>query len=237
VLIVGAVAVVSAMGSVNMKEVTETFEGVSLIELDLENSPVVVTAGDGGAVRIEKRFTTGWFGGSNRSEQNGDQLRLIQRCPSLFGFGCRARYEVTVPADAAVIGRTSNGSITIERLTGPIDVDTSNGSIELDRISGSALADTSNGAITGSELLSTEVDLSTSNGRIELTFAEAPRTVDLSTSNGSVEVIIPDDSPSYALSTTTSNGTVGTAIRTDPAATDNMIDISTSNGDITVRYP
>ena len=180
VLIVGAVAVVSAMGSVNMKEVTETFEGVSLIELDLENSPVVVTAGDGGAVRIEKRFTTGWFGGSNRSEQNGDQLRLIQRCPSLFGFGCRARYEVTVPADATVIGRTSNGSITIERLTGPIDVDTS---------------------------------------------------------NGSVEVIIPDDSPSYALSTTTSNGTVGTAIRTDPAATDNMIDISTSNGDITVRYP
>jgi hypothetical protein len=237
VVALAAIALVSTLGNLNLTDATETFSGISVIELDLENSPVVVRADDVDEVRVQKRFTTGWFGGSDLAEQDGDQLRLVQRCPGFFGFGCRARYEVTVPADVELTGETSNGSLTIEALEGQVDVATSNGAIQLDRVSGEVRAGTSNGAITGTGLRSNQVDLSTSNGRVELTFDEAPRAVNVHTSNGRVEVVLPDDSPPYALSTSTSNGNVATAIRTDPAAADNLIDVSTSNGDITVRYP
>jgi hypothetical protein len=63
----------------------------------------------------------------------------------------------------------------------------------------------------------------------------APASLSARSSNGAIEVRLPPDSGPYAVETSTSNGTVSTDIRTDPAAP-LSISLQTSNGDITVGY-
>lgn len=235
VLLVGGVALLSTLTSGNRQEATDTYTGVATLELDLRNGPVVVSATDSDDVVVEKSFTTGFLGGTTRAEQDGDILRLTQRCPFFIGFGCRSSYTVTVPAGIAITGSTSNGSIRIEGIDGRIDVETSNGAVDLDAVTSTVSARTSNGAITGTGLLSAEINVSTSNGRISLEFEDAPSSLAANTSNGAIEVVLPADAPAYAISTSTSNGDVQNSIRADPAA-EASIDLGTSNGDISLRY-
>ncbi|HEX9864117.1 MAG TPA: DUF4097 family beta strand repeat-containing protein [Acidimicrobiia bacterium] len=236
ILVIGVTALLRVFSSASMEEATDIYTGVADLALDLRNGPVVVTAGDTDEVHVEKRYTTGLFGGSTSAEQRDDILTLSQRCPFIFGFGCRSEHHISVPVGTTVTGSTTNGSITIEGLEGVVDVTTSNGAIELDGVASTVSARTSNGAITGTGLLSTDLEVSTSNGRVRLDFTRPPTSVEVSTSNGEIEVTLPDDSSPYAVITSTSNGVVDVGIRTDPDA-GQTIDLGTSNGDITVRYP
>ena len=236
ILVIGVTALLRVFSSANMQAATDTYTGVANLALDLRNGPVVVAAGDTDDVVVEKRYTTGPFGGTTSTVQTDDTLVLSQRCPIIFGFGCRSDHHITVPAGTTVTGSTSNGAITIEGLEGVVDVTTSNGAIELNGVSSTVSARTSNGAITGTDLLSSDLQVTTSNGRVTLRFAGSPTSVEVSTSNGEIEVTLPDDSPPYAVITSTSNGEVDIGIRSDPDA-GQTIDLRTSNGDISLRYP
>lgn len=236
ILVIGVTALLRVFSSASMEEATDTYTGVADLALDLRNGPVVVTAGDTDEVVVEKRYTTGLFGGSTSAVQRDDNLTLSQRCPFIFGLGCRSEHHISVPVGTTVTGSTTNGSITIEGLEGVVDVTTSNGAIELNGVASTVSARTSNGAITGTGLLSTALEVSTSNGRVTLHFTRSPTSVEVSTSNGEIEVTLPDDSPPYAVITSTSNGMVDIGVRSDPDA-GQTIDLRTSNGDITLRYP
>lgn len=236
ILVIGVTALLRVFSTASMEQATDTYTGVADLALDLRNGPVVVTAGDTDEVLVEKRYTTGLFGGSTSAVQSDDTLTLSQSCPFIFGLGCRSEHHISVPVGTTVTGSTANGSITIEGLEGVVDVTTSNGAIELDGVASTVSARTSNGAITGTGLLSTDLEVSTSNGRVTLHFTRSPTSVEVSTSNGEIEVTLPDDSPPYAVITSTSNGVVDIGIRSDPDA-GQTIDLSTSNGNITLRYP
>jgi DUF4097 and DUF4098 domain-containing protein YvlB len=236
ILVIGVTALLRVFSSANMEEATDTYTGVADLVLDLRNGPVVVTAGDADEVVVEIRYTTGLFGASTSAEQRDNTLTLSERCRFILGFGCRSEHHISVPVGTTVSGSTTNGSITIEGLEGEVDVTTSNGVIELEGVASNVSARTSNGAITGTGLLSTDLEVSTSNGRVTLHFTRSPTSVEVSTSNGEIEVTLPDDSPPYAVITSTSNGVVDNGIRSDPDA-GQTIDLRTSNGDITLQYP
>lgn len=231
---VGVILLLPFVSNLDEETSTQTFEGVTDLEFDLENSAVNIVGGASDAV-VEMSVTTGLFDGDVTVEQSGGTLSLEQRCPLVIGWGCRAFFAVTLPSDVAVSGSISNGAITAESLDEPISFTTSNGAINVVDVSGPAAFRTSNGAIFALGLTSPEVEASTSNGRVQLEFAAAPDSVRATSSNGEIVVILPDESPAYAVSTSTSNGRVVTEVRTDPVASAS-IDVETSNGDITVRY-
>jgi DUF4097 and DUF4098 domain-containing protein YvlB len=56
------------------------------------------------------------------------------------------------------------------------------------------------------------------------------------TQNGSIEVVVPDTDVLYRVEMDTSHGGTDNLVRTDPNS-DRTIDLSTSNGSITVRPP
>ncbi len=231
----GALALASFVARGDSETSTQTFTGVSSFVFDAENAPIEIAAGVEEVV-VDISATRGLFGATVDLQQDNGTLRLVQDCPFfVFGWGCRASFGVTLPSGTDVSGATSNGSITLDGLDGQIDVASSNGAITLTDVSSAVTVRTSNGSITGTGLASDVFDGGTSNGRVEVTFAEPPTSVTIDTSNGSVELVLPADSPPYALSTSTSNGSIQTDVRTDPAAADH-IDIDTSNGSITVRY-
>lgn len=212
------------------------FEGITRLEFDAHNAPFTITgSSDASNTSVSVTSTTGFLGGSVSIEPVGSTLRIVHRCPTGLGFGCRASFEITVPEDTIVNGTTSNGAIAISAVSGAIDVRTSNGAISLSGTVGQVLARTSNGAVTGQGIGSSSVDVQTSNGRIEMEFSVTPGSVTLRTSNGRVDVLIPADAPAIALSTSTSNGRVDSNIRTDPASS-HRVEVRTSNGNIDIRY-
>lgn len=212
----------------------ETYDNISRIDLDLANGTVRISGG-GDRVVVDQQFTSGWMGATVNHEVQGDTLRLVMRCPMLVAIRCEGRFELEVPDATELAGRTSNGTIEIEEVEGPIDVGTSNGAIELTRLSGSVRASTSNGAITTVDMESRDVDLRTSNGRIEIDSILTPGRIVARSSNGAITIVLPSDSPALAVDASSSNGSVSIDIRTDPASGE-TIEARTSNGNITIRY-
>jgi hypothetical protein len=234
-VIFGGVALLSWLSNSNREESTETYLDVTELVFDLENASIEVSAG-GDETVVDMSVSTGFLAPTVDLEQRDGVLRLVQDCPSIvFGWGCQSSFEITVPPGTVLTGGTSNGAITLMGLDGPVNIFTSNGAVAMSDVSSDVDVRTSNGAISGSDMTSDALEANTSNGSIDMDFADAPSDLRLDTSNGRVEVVLPADSPPFALSTSTSNGTVTTEIRTDPAASD-TIEIETSNGDITVRY-
>ncbi|HEX7100764.1 MAG TPA: DUF4097 family beta strand repeat-containing protein [Acidimicrobiia bacterium] len=234
-ILLGVIAIAGLLSGSVREQSTAQFQEVTVLELDLDSAAVTVRA-DGESVVVRKDVTSGWFGGSSSEEQNGSTLRVVKRCPPVLGFGCGGTYVITVPAGVEVRGGTSNGAITLDGIEAAVDVATSNGAIEMSGLSGEVSVRTSNGRIQGGSLSSPSLRASTSNGRINLELSATPTTLEARTSNGDIEIVLADDAPAVALSTTTSNGRTDTQIRTDPNA-DASMTITTSNGDITVRYP
>ncbi len=230
----GGVLLLSYLANRERVTTTESFTGITEVVFDVENSPVVVIGGDDETV-VDMSITTGFLGGKATLEQDGAILRIEQRCPPVFGWGCEASFEVSVPEATSVVGSTANGPVAVESVTGAVDVAASNGAITLDDLSAGVVARTSNGAVIGTALSSEWIEVSTSNGSVALEFEEPPESVRATTSNGRVQVVLPSDAPAYALDTTTSNGQVNAVIRTDPSAPA-TIDIATSNADIEIFY-
>jgi hypothetical protein len=233
-VVVGAFALLTAVGIGDREESTSTFSGVSTIVLDLDNASVDLEGG-GDDVVVAKDVSLGLLGGSATEEQDGETLRVVLDCQPVLGFGCRGSYRLTVPADVEVTGGTANGAIGLENLAGGVDVASSNGRIEMERLTADVKVTTSNGAIEGIGLSTPQLSASSSNGSITLSFDVAPDSVSARTSNGEVEIVLPSDAPPYAVDASTSNGSVDTSIRTDPSAT-HTLDVDTSNGDVILRY-
>lgn len=121
-------------------------------------------------------------------ERSGGVVEVRPRMPGGWRSGDGVNLEVRMPSSAALIGRTSNGAISVTGARGPIDMETTNGAIELRDTAGAVLARTSNGRIDVADHLG-GLDLATSNGAIVIQLHEdADDPVMARTSNGSVEL-------------------------------------------------
>lgn len=153
-------------------------------------------------------------------EQDGDRVRVEARQPDstewVFGVMAqssrRARILATLPRSCQLFARTADGPITVERLSGRIElrsgdgsvrgidldgeiaVDTGDGSIRLDAVNGVLDLRSGDGAITAAGKLSA-VTASTSDGSIQLKAAPGSslsRDWELTTGDGTIVLWIPD---------------------------------------------
>lgn len=173
-------------------------------------------------------------------------------------------FEVTVPAEAEVEVRTSNGSIGVTSVIGSARLVTSNGAIELQGGAGTAYLATSNGRVSVADRVG-DLTVRTSNGEIRLErvrggvdgetsngwvhYAGHPEGVGphrLRTSNGSVVLRVPRGL-SIAVRATVSNGSITSNLALvgdtegqdwnavlNPPALTEM-DLRTSNGSIRIE--
>lgn len=136
-------------------------------------------------------------------------LRAVRPVDSRGGMG--ARFELKVPRGAVLDRivttngpirtedgsgmahlRTTNGSIHVVGLRGPVEAQTSNGAVDLIDVSGDASIHTRNGHIHA-ERLAGSVDASTSNGPIDLDLpGRLSKGLRAHTSNGGITVRMPE---------------------------------------------
>ncbi|NLY53488.1 MAG: DUF4097 domain-containing protein [Firmicutes bacterium] len=99
-------------------------------------------------------------------------------------------YQITLPSSLAARVQTSNGAITVEDLSGKLDLTTSNGRITVSATEGP-----------------NELTARTSNGSINIAASPTGGTYNLRTSNGSVKIDLPENL-GVKVSARTSNGSI-----------------------------
>ncbi|HWF42321.1 MAG TPA: DUF4097 family beta strand repeat-containing protein [Acidothermaceae bacterium] len=172
------------------------------------------------------------------STSNGG-VQLTAKCPGavvVFGNNCAINYTLTVPATAALNLHSGNGDIAVTGSTAALSVDSGNGGIEFDNVTGDVVAHTGNGGISGSQVSSKNVQASTGDGGIHITWSMAPTTVVATTGNGGIHLVVPQGSGPYRTSTHTGNGSAHVNVASDSGAA-SSITAETGDGSITIGYP
>jgi hypothetical protein len=149
-----------------------------------------------------------------------------------LGFGVRpsARLVVSVPAQTNLVARTGDGSITVERVTGRIDLDSGDGSLRGIELSGSVRARTADGSIHF-DRVSGAFDLDSGDGGVRLT--GRLQSVRLHTGDGLVEVRATEGSSmTDDWEIDTGDGSLRVEL---PASFGAMLDARTGDGAVRVR--
>ena len=212
----------------------ETFEDSTSLSrkvtsLRLENDSGRVTVrGRDGLKEVTVRREVEYHGDRPTGRTYGvrDGVMTLRGC----GEDCAISYTVEVPAGVAVTGSTTNGRLDLSDV-GRVRVSTHSGRVTLDGVSGTVDVRTSNGRIHGRGLRGEGITAQTSNGSIDLTPARA-QDVRARTSNGAITLTVP--SGDYRVSADTTHGDKDIGVRDDPSA-EHRLALVTSNGDITVR--
>ena len=167
-----------------------------------------------------------------RAEQSGNVIRLEVKKPptidgSRLGFNTSrsARIIATVPKACNLVARTGDGSISVERLDGRMDLDTGDGSIQGYGLSGSLRAHTGDGSMKLEHVDGT-LDLDSGDGSASVSGQVAA--LKLHTGDGSVVVRIEDGSAMTGdWEVRTGDGSVRLEL---PDAFDASLDASTGDG-------
>jgi DUF4097 and DUF4098 domain-containing protein YvlB len=125
--------------------------------------------------------------------QQGNRIELEARRPMsserFIGFGVnmspQVRYIATIPRNAAIVARSGDGSIRVERINGRVELRTDDGSIRGDELSGELTLTTGDGSVVLDDV-DGSVEISTSDGGVSVTGKLAAARV--RTGDGSVTV-------------------------------------------------
>jgi hypothetical protein len=153
------------------------------------------------------------------AEQTGDRIQIEARHPGSTGsfvvFGAyrspSARFIANVPRQTHLVVRTGDGSVTVERVDGRIELRTGDGAIRVVETSGDLMAETSDGSL----------NLDDVSGRIEAR-----------TGDGSVRI---SGTPTV-LRTRTGDGSIVLRIRNGASMADDWM-AATGDGSVTVELP
>ncbi len=127
------------------------------------------------------------------SEQSGDTIRVEAHAPgrSAFGLGRftspSARFVATVPRKCNLIIRTTDGTVTIDRVDGRIDVHSEDGDIKATEMAGALQMETADGAITLEDVTG-RVEARTGDGSVRI--SGTPETLHVRTEDGAVALRI-----------------------------------------------
>lgn len=122
--------------------------------------------------------------------QKGDTIKIDVPRPALaepinWGNSLSASLVITAPVESTLVARSGDGSITLKRLSGNIDVRTDDGSIRISEVTGELTARTGDGTIRAEEFEGA-ADIETGDGSVGID--GVLRRLRLDTQDGSVQV-------------------------------------------------
>jgi hypothetical protein len=171
------------------------------------------------------------------SSTSGGGVQLTATCPGgFFGSNCAVNYVLTVPPTAALDVHSGDGYIHVSGSTAALSLDTGDGGIEFDNVTGDVVAHSGDGGITGTQVSSKNVQASTGDGSIHITWSVAPTTVVAISGDGSIHLVLPQGSGPYRTSTHSGDGSVHVTSLVDATAA-SSITAESGDGSITIGYP
>jgi DUF4097 and DUF4098 domain-containing protein YvlB len=232
----GAFSVVGAMAQTSERHVASYPWSGGAITLRTDGN-VTVEVGSGSQIAVTYTEHYQLKKPTVTAATSGGGLQLTAKCPGgFFGSNCAINYVLTVPATAVLNVHCGDGDIAVTGSTAALSLDTGDGGIDLENVTGDVVARTGDGGISGSQVSSKNVQASTGDGGIHITWSTAPTTVVASTGDGGIHLVVPQGSGPYRMSTHTGDGSVHVSVASDLTAT-SLITAETGDGSITIGYP
>lgn len=204
------------------------------LSVDNDTGSVTVVGTDTDTVHVSAEISEGLRGTDYGYDVFGSTLEVRGSCPLIGDLWCHVNYTIEVPSRLDVEVNSDNARVDISNVNGDVIVDADNGTTELSSIAGSIQVNSDNGRISGTDLFGPIANVETDNGRIELHFSAEPDEVTADSDNGSIELVVPPVEGGYNVTTDTDNGNEAILVNDNPDSR-RIIDVSTDNGNITVR--
>lgn len=207
---------------------------VGRVEVDVQTGAVAVVAAPTNAVKVER--TRKFLRGAPRTTEAVEDgvLRIHAECQRVVAVGCEVRYRIEVPSGVPVKIRAGSGPVTVDDITGMVEVDTASAAVRLNRIHGGARVRTGAGSVDGVDLMATFVDATTGAGRIRLSLADAPGRLGLETGAGSIDVALPVAEGGYRVTADAGAGRVDVSVAQDAGAS-RTVSAKSSAGQIRIH--
>jgi hypothetical protein len=187
------------------------------VSLNVGDGNVQIRGGDTSLVDVSYTEHFGFKHPTVSGAATASGVSISGHCPGgLFGQNCTINYVITVPKAAALQLRVSDGSLTLQG------------------ISGTVVAHVGDGAVHGTQLSSKSVDATVGDGSVHLEWVTGPTRVTSRVGDGSVNISVPRGSGPYAIQHSGS-GSTNIAVATDPAAASTM-NFHVGDGSIHVGY-
>ena len=205
---------------------------ITALDLRVQSGTVTLTAGADGQTTVQSTLTWDNDKPTVSQQWTGTTLSVIASCP---GSGrCEADLTIAVPAGTTITTKTETGDASLTGLTGAVSASTNTGEIRLTQLGGAVIARTEVGSITGTDLASTDADVSTETGDVTLGFSVDPQTASATVATGDVTVTVPRSSTAYHVTATTDTGDRRVAVTQDETSTRTIL-ARTDTGDVTVE--
>jgi Putative adhesin len=233
---IGAGAVSAASGIVTQsKDASRTITGaVTTVHVTVDGS-VQVQPGPDGQVTVATHEVWSFSQPTVSETQSGTDLTITASCSAPQFGTCATSVRLVVPSGAALIVTSQAANISVSGVQGALTLHSGDGDVHVASASGPLQLSSANGDVTGTGLSSSQVQASSNNGTVDLTFTGVPQTVTGSSDNGSVIVGLPRGPTTYLVSATSDNGSHSVGVPTN-STSDRHIVVSSSNGNVSVDY-
>jgi Putative adhesin len=163
---------------------------------------------------------------------HGNTLQLGIDCSGLV-FSCGSRFQVAVPPGMTVTVNSGSNTVTVSDLSAPVTVNGNQGGVNVTGVAGPLQVSTGSGSVAAKAVRSTAVQVTTSQGSADISFAAAPRSVTVRCSTGSATVRVPAVGHRYHVLVSSGTGSASSKVPDDPQA-GNVVQVSSVNGDAAV---
>jgi hypothetical protein len=231
---IGAGSVSVAAGIVTQsKDTSHVVVGaITNLHVDVDGD-ITVQSGPVGHVTVATHKVWSFQQPTVTERRTPSGLSISATCPGVVWGTCSTSVHLEVPTTATLDLTSSDGTVSVNGVRGALDLQSDNGDVDVLSASGPLHLSSDNGTVNGTGLTSDQVQASSDDGDVTLTFATAPHTVNASSENGNVRVLLPAGPASYAVSATTDNGSHTVGVPTDPASHRHIV-ADSENGDVVV---
>ena len=207
---------------------------IAVLDLRSDRGAVVIDGGLGGANRLIQTIHTGLTSPEIAIGVVGATAIHKTNC-RWFDDRCGVDLTAAVNPALPVTASSTGGDIRVRGVESTISVDSSGGDVSVQDSTGDMGLRSSAGDVHVFDSRPSNVAAHSSAGDVRIDLDAAPKTVTADSSAGDVLVVLPNGPTLYRVEASSSGGATEVQVHTDPTST-NVIRVSSSGGDVTVRY-
>jgi DUF4097 and DUF4098 domain-containing protein YvlB len=176
---------------------TLSVSGAVHLDLTTGSGEITIKSGSSNQVVVHGTISSNnWFSSAENAvrqvesnppiQQNGNDIRIGYNLPDDVKRHISINYEITVPADAAVLAHSGSGNVSVEGVRGEVQSQTGSGDIQLRNLGGRVHAQTGSGGIRAQDVAA-PFYAHTGSGDIDAALTGSGD-VDIQTGSGTVQL-------------------------------------------------
>jgi hypothetical protein len=239
IVVVVAYDIVTSIAYRRLPPSVRTFRSpVRVLDVDIETGSAVVEAWSRIGASVTSTVTEGISSPSNAEDLTAGTLRISSSCRANYVGNdyCNLNVTIRVPATTKINVEAENGNITARGAVNSLNLDSGQGDVTVVGGRGRLELHSGQGEVNASDLTSSLVTATSSQGDVHIVFAAAPSDVLATSAQGNVTVLLPRGPDAYRVVARSDQGGVSTGSVHIDSTSRRVVTAISGQGDVSVRY-